>query len=77
MPRFEICSEVTGSVWKVEVQQGEKVEPEALLVIVESMKMEIPVTSPCAGTVIELLVKEGAAVAEGQHVATIETLACD
>ena len=72
MPRLEIVSEVTGTVWKVEAQVGQTVTEDDVIMIIESMKMEIPVTSSDAGTVVELLVAEGNTVSEGQHVATIE-----
>lgn len=73
MSRIEIESEVTGNVWKLEVKVGDEVESDDVLLILESMKMEIPVEATCAGTVIELLVKEEDAVKEGQIVAIIET----
>lgn len=72
MPRLEILSEVTGTVWKVEAQVGQTVTEDDVIMIIESMKMEIPITSSDAGTVVELLVAEGNTVSEGQHVATIE-----
>ena len=67
----KICSEVTGNVWKIEVQVGQKVAAGEVLVIVESMKMEIPVEAPSAGTVTEILVNEGEPVAEGAVVVVI------
>jgi acetyl-CoA carboxylase biotin carboxyl carrier protein len=63
-----VQSEVTGTVWKLEVQVGDAVGAEQTLLIVESMKMEIPVSAPRAGTVRALLVTEGEAVTEGQDV---------
>jgi len=73
MSRFEIESEVTGNVWKLEVKVGDEVEPDDVLLVLESMKMEIPVEASCAGTVTELLVQEDDAVQEDQVVAIIET----
>jgi biotin carboxyl carrier protein len=67
-----IKSEITGKVWKLETRPGDKVEEEQSLIIIESMKMEIPVLAPAAGVVKELLVKEGDDVAEGQDVAVLE-----
>jgi len=62
----KIRSEVSGSVWKVEVTVGQQVKEGDTLVVVESMKMEIPVTAPSAGTVTEILVAEGEAVVDDQ-----------
>ncbi|HNV58823.1 MAG TPA: biotin/lipoyl-binding carrier protein [Rhodoferax sp.] len=62
----KIRSEVSGSVWKVEVTVGQQVNEGDTLVVVESMKMEIPVTAPSAGTVTEILVAEGEAVVDDQ-----------
>jgi len=73
MAREEIESEVTGNVWKIEVQVGDQVEVEDSLMILESMKMEIPVESPVAGKVAEIMVKEEDQVTEGQVVAILET----
>ncbi|MBP6896826.1 biotin carboxyl carrier protein [Pseudacidovorax sp. 1753] len=64
-------SEVTGTVWKIEVQEGDTVQPDQSLLVLESMKMEIPVCAPAAGVVRQLLVKEGEAVAEGQPVVVL------
>ena len=66
-----VQSEVTGTVWKIEVQVGDSVAEDQTLVILESMKMEIPVSAPHAGKVLHLLVQEGEAVAEGQDVVVI------
>ncbi len=71
MPLTRLPSEVTGTVWKVEVCEGDVVAAEQTLVILESMKMEIPVTAPHAGKVLQVLVTEGEAVAEGQDVVVI------
>ena len=68
MSSTRLPSEVTGTVWKLEVQVGDAVGAEQTLLIVESMKMEIPVSAPRAGTVRALLVTEGEAVTEGQDV---------
>jgi biotin carboxyl carrier protein len=62
---------VAGSVWKVEVTVGQAVAAGDALVIVESMKMEIPVEAPAAGTVAEIRVAEGDRVAEGAVVVTL------
>ena len=73
MSRVEIESEVTGNVWKIESKVGDKVEVDDVLMILESMKMEIPVEASCAGTITELLVKEEDSVDEDQVVAIIES----
>lgn len=71
MARVEVESEVTGKVWKVEVGVGDRVAAGDILVILESMKMEIPVESPQAGTVAELRVSADEPVQEDQVVAVI------
>ena len=73
MARVEVESEVTGKVWKVEVGVGDRVAEGEILVILESMKMEIPVESPQAGTVAELRVAPDEPVQEDQVVAVIAT----
>ncbi len=73
MARFEIESEVQGNVWKVEVAVGTEVSAGDVLIILESMKMEIPVEAPVSGRVIELRVKPEDAVAEEEVLAVIET----
>ncbi|WP_437987107.1 acetyl-CoA carboxylase biotin carboxyl carrier protein subunit [Sorangium sp. So ce117] len=60
-----IKAHITGTVWKIEVKPGDKVEEGTVVVILESMKMEMPVEAEEAGTVEEILVTEGAAVTEG------------
>lgn len=73
MARIEVRAEVTGKVWKVEVPEGSRVEADDPILIVESMKMEIPVACEKGGTVVELRVAEGEAVEDGQVVAVVET----
>ena len=68
----EVRAELVGNVWKVEAKEGQKVEEDDVLLILESMKMEIPVTAPAGGTVREILVKEQDVVQEGQVLAIIE-----
>jgi biotin carboxyl carrier protein len=64
----KVRSEITGSVWKVEVAVGQSVAEGDTLVIVESMKMEIPISAPAAGVVAEIFVAEGEPVADDQVV---------
>jgi len=73
MARQEIESEVTGTVWKIETKVGDTIAEGDTLMILESMKMEIPVISTESGKLVEILVKEEEPVAEGQAVAVIET----
>jgi acetyl-CoA carboxylase biotin carboxyl carrier protein len=68
----EIRAELVGNVWKVEAHEGDQVEEDDVLIILESMKMEIPVTAPSAGTVREIRVREQDVVQEGQVIAVIE-----
>jgi acetyl-CoA carboxylase biotin carboxyl carrier protein len=68
----EIKSEITGSLWKLLKNAGDGVEEDEPIMVLESMKMEIPVLADAAGVVREVRVIEGAAVAEGQVVAVIE-----
>jgi acetyl-CoA carboxylase biotin carboxyl carrier protein len=72
MAIIDVKSEVTGTVWKLEVAVGANAEEDDTLVLVESMKMEIPIGAPDDGAVVELCVAEGDAVADGQVVARIE-----
>ena len=67
----EIRAEMVANVWKVVVASGDAVAEGAPLVILESMKMEIPVEAPVGGTVTELLVREGDVVQEGDVIARI------
>ena len=69
MARVQVLSEVSGSVWKIEAAIGTEVGADDTILIIESMKMEIPVSSPRAGRVVELKVAEGEPVKEGQVVA--------
>ncbi len=73
MARLEIKSEVNGIIWKIEAAPGSRVSEGDTLVIIESMKMEIAVSSPVSGTVGEILVTEEQPVAQGQAVAVVET----
>ncbi|MDO9434157.1 biotin/lipoyl-binding carrier protein [Hydrogenophaga sp.] len=68
----EVSSEVSGTVWKVMAQPGQRVTEGEVLVIVESMKMEIPVEAPCNGVLQSLSCEEGKPVREGDVVAVVE-----
>ena len=73
MSRIEVASEVTGNVWKIESSVGDQIGAGHVLMIIESMKMEIPIEAECGGTISEILVMEEDAVVEDQVVAIIET----
>jgi acetyl-CoA carboxylase biotin carboxyl carrier protein len=73
MADTKILSDIAGSVWKILVKAGDPVEVDAPVVLLESMKMEIPVLAPEAGVVTEIFVAVGDAVAEGDAIATIRT----
>jgi acetyl-CoA carboxylase biotin carboxyl carrier protein len=62
----DIKAHITGTVWKIEVKVGDAIDEGTTVVILESMKMEMPVESDDAGTVSEILVTESQAVTEGQ-----------
>jgi len=62
---IEVESLITGSVWKIKAAVGDQVEEEDVLLIIESMKMEIPVEAPGRGRVTEIRVEEGQSVEEG------------
>ena len=61
-----VNAHITGTVWKIEVRVGDAVSEGQTVVILESMKMEMPVESPAAGKVKAVLVKEGDSVEEGR-----------
>jgi len=68
-----IKADITGRVWKIVAQPGTKVAEDEPIIMIESMKMEIPVVAPGAGVVKSILVAEGDDVAEGQEIAIIDT----
>lgn len=63
---LDICAHITGTVWKVETKVGDAVQEGQTLVILESMKMEMPIEAPEAGTVTEVLAAPGQSVEEGE-----------
>ena len=65
MADLRVKSEIAGSVWKIEVAVGDRVAADDPLIILESMKMEIPLLAPRAGVVVEILVSEGEQIGEG------------
>ena len=68
----DVAAHITGTVWKIQVAVGDQVENEQTLVILESMKMEMPIEASEAGVVTELLTEEGAAVEEGDILLRLE-----
>jgi acetyl-CoA carboxylase biotin carboxyl carrier protein len=73
MPRRNVATDVAGTVWKIEAPVGTAVAAEETILLLECMKMEIPVYAPISGRIAALRVAEGEAVAEGQIVAEIES----
>jgi acetyl-CoA carboxylase biotin carboxyl carrier protein len=73
MAVIDVKADIGGVVWKIEVAIGGTVAEDDPILILESMKMEIPALAPCAGTVTEYLVAEGDTVREGQVIARITT----
>lgn len=71
MADIQVRTEVTGAVWKVEMAVGDKVAEGDTIMIIESMKMEIPVIAEDGGTLSEIRVKPGDPVAEGDVVAVV------
>jgi acetyl-CoA carboxylase biotin carboxyl carrier protein len=72
MALVEVKTEITGNVWKIVAKVGDQLEEDAPILILESMKMEIPVSAPEAGRVQAILVEEGQVVSEGSVVARLE-----
>ena len=67
----DVAAHITGTVWKIECEVGDEVEEGDTVVILESMKMEMPVEAEDAGTVQRILVEEGQAVREGDTLVTL------
>ena len=72
MAVVNVKSEIAGNVWKIQAKPGDRVEADGEIIILESMKMEIPVLSPKAGTIREIRVSEGEAIGEGQLVGILD-----
>ena len=72
MAATKVVTDVAGNVWKIVAKVGDALDEDDTIMIMESMKMEIPVTAPTGGTLKELLVEEGEAIPEGETVAVIE-----
>jgi acetyl-CoA carboxylase biotin carboxyl carrier protein len=72
MAELRVRSEIAGSVWKIEVAVGDSVAEDDPLIVLESMKMEIPLLSPRAGVVRQILVAEGEPIGEGDIAVILE-----
>ena len=69
---IKVSAHITGTVWKIEVKVGQTVSEGDTLVILESMKMEMPVEAPQGGKVSAIHVKENQSVKEGEEVVTLD-----
>lgn len=72
MPTIDLKTDITGSVWKLVKAPGDAVAEDEPIIILESMKMEIPIASPEAGVIREILVKEGDIVSDGAVVIRVD-----
>ena len=73
MTTTNVIADVSGTVWKIAVAVGDRVDVDQEVMILESMKMEIPALAPGAGVVQSLRVAEGEAVSEGQVLAVLQS----
>lgn len=69
---MKIFADITGSVWTVEVSVGQQVREGDVLLVVESMKMEIPVAATADGVVKEIFVEKGEMIEDGQCILALE-----
>jgi len=68
----QVKAELAGNLWKIVVRVGQQVRADETLMILESMKMEIPVNAPVAGRVTKIHAREGESVQEGQPLIEVE-----
>lgn len=68
----DVVAQITGTVWEIKVDVGDEVAEEQVLVVLESMKMEMPVESPAPGRVASIAVEKGQAVEEGEVLLTLD-----
>jgi acetyl-CoA carboxylase biotin carboxyl carrier protein len=68
----DVEAHITGTVWKIECEVGQQIEEGDTLVILESMKMEMPVEAEDEGTVKEIVCEEGQSVSEGETLVVLE-----
>jgi acetyl-CoA carboxylase biotin carboxyl carrier protein len=69
---IEIEAQITGNVWKIAKAVGDEVAEEEVILIIESMKMEIPVEAPCDGRIVEIRTAEGQSIEEGDVLVVLE-----
>ena len=69
---IDVEAQIAGNLWKIEKAIGDSVQEEDVIMIIESMKMEIPVEAPCDGTIAQICVSEGDSIEEGTVLAVIE-----
>ena len=72
MAQTKVFSDLNAMVWKIEVKAGQRVSAGDTLIVLEAMKMEIPVTAPRAGVVTAILVAEKQMVVEGEALAVLD-----
>lgn len=73
MALIDVTADITGNVWKIVVKVGDQIAEDDPIMILESMKMEIPVSAPEDGTITEILAAPETVVTQGQVLARIET----
>ena len=73
MPTTEVRSDIAGKVWKIEAAVGDSLAADDTILILESMKMEIPVAAPVGGRLVEIQVVQDDVVGEGDVVAVLES----
>lgn len=73
MPEINVTADVAGMIWKILVKEGDVVEEDMPVAIIESMKMEIPVVSSEEGMVTGILVKEGDRITEGDVIVILKS----
>ena len=69
---MQVKAELAGNLWRIVVKVGQQVGADETLMILESMKMEIPINAPAAGRVAKIHVKEGQTVQEGELLADLD-----
>ena len=73
MGRVILLSDISGSIWKIDCKVGDVIETGQDVIVIESMKMEIPVVSTVTGTVVSILIVEGEMVDEDQKLIELNT----